>query len=157
MGDVEIKLGGKLWRLRPTFGAMREIEAACKSSCATLLQLLARQEMHSSEMALVVYWGMVEAGENPSDPEAIGNRLFEAGVASDEVRTVVADYLIELLFAPDAARKKLAGEWFRKTQAIISQAFSLAPMDSDGGPETSGEQLPENSGPSSRRSVKNPK
>lgn len=156
MVDVEIRLAGKPWRLRPTFGAMREIEAACKSSCATLLGLLAKHEMHSTEMALIVYWGMVEAGEKPSDPESVGKRLFEAGISADHIRASVADYLAELLYAPDSARKKAVGEWFRETDAITSQMFSLAPTDSGGDPETYGDPLPENSGRSLKRSVKNP-
>lgn len=156
MADIEIRLGARTYNLRPTFGAMREIEAQCKSSCATLLQLLARHEMHSSEMALVVYFGMVEAGESNIDVEAVGKRLFEAGIGTDAVRKPVADYLTELLYAPDAARKKAAGEWFAETEAITSRMFSPAPTDLDGDPETYGQSLPASSGRSSKRSSKNP-
>lgn len=159
MADVEIRLGGKVWRLRPVFGAMREIEAQCKSSCATLLQLLARHELHASEMTIIVYHGMLEAEgqERPSDYEAVGKRLFEVGIGSEEVRTAVADYLAELLHAPDDARKKAVGEWFREAEAITSQMFSPQPTRSDGDPETSGAPLPESSGRSSKPSVKNRK
>jgi len=155
--DVEIQLGAKTYNLRPTFGAMREIEAKADSSCATLLNMLARSELHSSEMALVVYYGMVEAGENPTDPEAVGKRLFEQGIGSSRIRDSVAAYLGELLWAPDAARKKSAGEWWRGNEEITSLMFSVPPISSDGDPETSGQPLPENSGPSLPPSVKNRK
>lgn len=154
MADVKIRLGGKVYGLRPTFGAMREIEAKTESSCFTLLQMLAKHEMHASEMAIVVYHGMVEAGETASDPEAVGNRLFETGVHSDDVRSAVAAYLSELLYAPDSARKKAVGEWFEATDAITSLMFSVPPISSDGDPETYGQPLPENFGESSKPSVK---
>lgn len=155
MADVQIKLGPKVYGLRPSFGAMREIEAATGSSCATLLQLLARMELHVEEMAKIVYHGTAEAGES-FDLEAIGKRLFEGGAASPDTRAAIADYLAELLYAPDTARKKSAGEWFRQTDEITSQIFSSLPTQSDGDPETSMEPLPESSGPSSKPSVKNP-
>ena len=157
MADVEIRLGRSPSKLRPTFGAMREIEEGCRSSCATLLGLLAKHELHSPEMALIVYWGLVEAGEKPSDPEAVGNRLFEVGIGSDHIRTSIADYLAELLYAPDDARKKDVGEWFRESEAITSQMFSLVPMsDLDGSHPRPTDPPPEPSGRSSRPSAKNP-
>lgn len=157
MADVEIRLGAKTYNLRPTFGAMREIEAKTESSCATLLNMLARSELHSSEMALIVYYGMVEADEKPTDPEAVGNRLFEAGIGSQPIRDAVAAYLGELLWAPDKTRKKAAGEWWRAIEEITSLMFSVPPISSDGDHETSGQPLPESSGQSSPPSVKNRK
>lgn len=157
MADISIRLGAKTYHLRPTFGAMREIEAKTESSCATLLNLLARSELHASEMALVVYFGMVEAGEKPTDPEAVGKRLFEAGTGSQDIRDAVAAYLGELLWAPDTARKKAAGEWWKASEEITSLMFSAPPTSSDGDLETSGPLLPENSGPASTPSVKNRK
>ena len=154
---LQVTLGGRGYRLRPTFGAIREIEARCNSSCATLLELLARRELHAAEMAHIVYIGGAEAGEKFTDPEAVGKRLFEAGVSSDAVRGPIAAYLAELLFAPDTARKKAVGEWWAASEEITSRMFSVPPISSDGDPETFGEPLPENSGPASKRNVKNPK
>lgn len=156
MADVHITLGPRVYNLRPSFGAMREIEAATGSSCATLLQLLARMELHVEEMAKIVYHGTAAAGDN-LDAEAIGKRLFEGGAGSTEIRTAIADYLAELLYAPDSARKKSAGDWFRQSEEITSLTFSSLPTQSDGDPETSTDPLPENSGPSSKPSVKNRK
>lgn len=157
MSDVEIRLGGGTHHLRPTFGAMREIEARTNSSCATLLQMLAKREMHLSEMAMIVYHGMVEAGEKPTDYEAIAKRLFEAGAGSEDVQNAIAQYLIELLYAPDSARKKAVGEWWALNAEITSLMFAGRPTASDGDPETSTPPLPENSGTPSKPSVKNPR
>lgn len=156
MSDVEIKLGGRSYRLRPTFGAMREIEAECKSSCATLLNLLARHELHCSEMAIIVHHGMAAAEQNPTSYQDVGEALFELGIGSPKVRDPVAEYLTELLYAPDGAKKKDVGEWWRASEEITSKMFSLQRTPSDGDPETSGDQHPESSGPSSKPSVKNP-
>ena len=155
-GDVEIRLAGRVLRLRPTWGAMREIESQLKSSCFTLLQMLARQEMHLSEMAVVVYHGMIEAGEAAADYEAVAKRIFESGVGSDEIRDAVAEYLMELTWAPDDLKKKAAGEQWAANREIISQTFSQQPTGSDGDPETSGDQPSENSGQSSPQTSKNP-
>lgn len=155
MPDVEIKLGGKVWNLRPTFGAMREIEAQTNSSCTTLYGLLARGELHISEAAKIVYYGMQEAGEKPSDWEAVGNRLFEERVSTPHIRDSLARYLLELLYAPEDARKKFDGEW-RENEEITSLISSSPRTQSDGDRETYGDPLPENSGQSSKPSVKNP-
>lgn len=155
MADVDIKLGPKVYNLRPTFGAMREIEAATGSSCATLLQLMARMELHVEEMAKIVYHGAAAAGHS-FDLEAVGKRLFDEGVGTSAIRQPIAEFLAELLYAPDTARKKSAGEWFRETDEITSQMFSLPPTPSDGDQGTSTGPLPESSGQSSRPSVKNP-
>lgn len=156
MSDVEIRLGGQVYGLRPTFGAMREIEAQTKSACATLLTLLARQELHVSEKALIVYHGMLAAGLKVTDPEAVGNRIFEEGAESPAIRNAIAEYLSELLYAPDSARKKAVGEWWEASEEITSLMFAVPPISSDGDPETSTPPLPENSGTASKRSVKNP-
>lgn len=149
MADIQIRLGAEDWRLRPSFGAMREIEAATSSSCATLLQLLARRELHIAEHAWIVYHGALEAGHKPTDPEAIGKRLWEKGVDLPAVRDPVAHYLIELLYAPDEQRKKAAGEWWRETEDATSTLFFASPTGSDGARPTSGPPLPGNSGPAS--------
>lgn len=156
MADIEITLGGQRLRLRPLYSALREIEAQTNSSCATLLQLLAKRELHGAEMAIIVYQGLVAAGEAATDPEAVGKRMWEAGLASESIRLPVADYLAELLWAPEPARKKAVGEWFRQSEEITSLIFSSLPMPSDGDRPSSGEPLPENSGPSSRQSTKRP-
>lgn len=155
MADVMIRLAGRDYPLRPTFGAMREIEAQTGSSCATLYGLLARQELHLGEAAKIVFYGMEAGGEKPSDWEAVGNRLFEERIASQHIRDSIAGYLLALLYAPETARKKLDGEWL-ENEAITSPNFSSPHTASDGDPETSGQPLPESSGPSSKPSVKNP-
>lgn len=157
MADVEIRLGAQVLHLRPAFGAMREIEAKTQSSCATLLNLLARHELHASEMALIIFHGLQEAGEAATDPESVGNQIFKKGIGSPEIRNPVAAYLSELLYAPDSARKKAVGEWFAEIDEITSQMFSSPRAPSDGSLETYGEALPENSGRSSKRRTKNPK
>lgn len=155
MADVRIKLGGKDHPLRPTFGAMREIEAQCGSSCTTLYGLLARQELHIGEAAKIVYYGLTAVdAKAATDWEAVGNRLFEERIASPHIRESIAAYLLALLYSPEDARKKVDGEW-RENEAIISASFSSQQTDSDGDPETSGQSLPESSGRSSKRTVKN--
>lgn len=149
-----MQMAGGDWRLRPTFRAMREIEARTQSSCATLLQLLSRMELHASEMAQICCLGLQEGGETQADPEAVGNRLFEAGITSDAVRTGVAEYLIALLYAPDDVRKKAAGEWWKEIARTTSLTFSVLPTASGGDPKTCGQPLPESSGQSSRPGVK---
>lgn len=156
MPDVEIRLGGKVYGLRPAYGAMREIEARCQSSVKTLLQMLAKGEMHLSEMAVVVYHGLAEAGDTPSDYETVEKRLYENGADLPAVRDPIAAYLSELLYAPDSARKKAVGEWWTVNEEITSLMFSAPPMQSDGDPETYGDPLPESSGRSSKPSVKKP-
>lgn len=154
--DVEIKLGGGVFNLRPTFGAMREIEARTKSSCATLYGLLARQELHIDEAALVVFYGMDAAGEKPTDYEAVGKRLFEERITTPHIRDSLARYFLELLYAPEEARKKFDGEW-RENEEIIFPTSSQPPVLSDGDQEISSTSPPANSGPSSKRSGKKPK
>lgn len=159
MADIEIRLGGRTYRMRPEYGAMREIEAAAKNSVATLLRCLAAYEMTAEEMALVVTQGVncgLPPGEVPLVDEHVGKRLFEAGIGTAAVRGPVADYLIELLYAPDEYRKKAAGEWFAEMEATTSSIFWPSPMQSDGGRQSSGEPLPESSGESSGPSTKNP-
>lgn len=156
MSDVEITLGGRVYHMRPHWNAMREIEGKCSSGCMTLLNLLSRGELHASEMALIVYHGLKEAGEEVTDPEAVFKRLFEAGIGTDAVRDPIAEYLMELLWAPDFARKKVGGEWWTQAREITSLMFSLRRTLSGGDPATSGDPLPESSGESSTPSVKNP-
>lgn len=154
MSDIEIRLGGEVWRMRPTFGAMREIEAATNSSTATLIEMLRRDAMHVSEMAIIVFSGMEAAGGRPTDYEAIGKRLFEEGVGSKPVREKIAAYLFELLYAPDEAKKKSALDAWRKSEAAISQILSLARTASDGDRATFGDLPLESSGASSPPTVK---
>lgn len=153
MNDVEIRLGGQQMLLRPTFGAMREIEAQTGSSCETLYGLLVRRELHIGEAAKIVFYGLDAAGARPSDFEAVGNRLFEERISAQHIRDSLAEYLLALLWAPDEAKKKLAGEW-RENEEITSRMSFPAPTESDGDLPTSGEQPPGNSGQSSESSVK---
>lgn len=155
MGDVQITLGGRAYPMRPTFGAMREIETQCNSSCATLMQLLARYELHVAEMAWIVFYGAQAAGSN-LEAEAIGKRLFEAGVGTDAVRHPIAEFLCELLYAPETAKKNNALERFREIEGITSQMLETQPEPSGGQFRSYTDIPPESSGPSSSASVKEP-
>lgn len=154
--DVRIRLGGQDYRLRPAYGAIREIEAECGHSCNTLLQLLAKCDLTAEEMVCIVFHGMVAAGETNATKAAVGDRLFEAGLGSQAVQESVGKYLIECLYAPDASRKKAAGEWLAKVVSLTSLLFSMPRAGSDGDPETSGDSLPGSSGSASKPSVKGP-
>lgn len=156
MSDVEIVLGREKYFLRPTYGAAEEICARTSLSLHVLLLWLSERKISPSDMATIVYYGMDAAGKTPTDLEAVGKRLFEAGLGSDYVRDTIAQYLIELLWAPDSAKKKEELEAHKTRAEIISATYSLPGITSVGDPRTSDEALPEDSGQSSNPSVKNP-
>lgn len=146
--DVQIKLGAKPLRLRPTFDALREIEARLGMSGPTILQVHMRGDLGLAEMAALVAIGLTEAGEEHTGEETIAKRLFEAGIAEREVRDPVGAYLVELVFHPPGLSKKNAMAKLDQANRIFGLLFTLLQDPSASDQETSDASHRESSGQS---------
>lgn len=107
MGGIPIELGGKGFRLLPTFSAARRIEQLGDMTIAELLEGHQAGRLKYEEAATIVAAGLEAAGEQ-INYEAVGNALFEHRLTAPHFRRAIADYLLALLWQPADAKKQRA-------------------------------------------------
>jgi len=98
-GEVEIELGGKAYPMRPSYRALKEIEATTGRPIMGLLLDGREGGFRVSDLAAVVTAGIQEAGRSRNDSmlkgvnvEKIGELIYEQGLY--EAAGPVVEFLI---------------------------------------------------------------
>ncbi len=78
-GEVDITLLGKTWTLRPTFGALAEIEDATGMGLAAIVQRFASGAFGIADVAIVLREGMRAVRDDVPDLETIKPAIVEEG------------------------------------------------------------------------------
>jgi hypothetical protein len=77
--ETEIVLGGKTFRVRPSFTTIAAIEAASGSGCVPLGFRVGRADVTLSQLAIILA-AMVLGQKGAPDADAIGELLMEDGM-----------------------------------------------------------------------------
>jgi len=109
-GLVTVTLGGASYRMRPTYGAMRDIEARTGLTVQELLELVVAQRVRLEEAVLVVWYGCQAAGEAFSGIDDLGKVIFEERITSVNIRKALAQFLLNCLYVPKDAQGKWEAE-----------------------------------------------
>ncbi|WP_208348695.1 GTA-gp10 family protein [Pseudaestuariivita rosea] len=105
-----LELGGERYVMRPSYQAMRDIEARSDLTIAELLDLALAGRLKIEE-AVIIFWCACEAGgAGFSSMEALGKAIFELRLTAAPVREALVVYLTHCLYAPAEAKKKLDTE-----------------------------------------------
>ncbi len=108
-GEVELKLGGKTYTLRPTFEALCEIESRLGMGIVELVTRVPRNRLALRHAAVVAHEG-ARAGGHDDDLETIGAAITEAGLQN------VMEPLVRFLLSG------IAGGEGKKTEAPAGEA-----------------------------------
>ena len=76
-GEVEVKLGGTAYTLRPTFAALAEIEDKTDARLVTLARRFAEGDVGVRDVAVVLWAGM---GESAPSLDDVGRLVVERGL-----------------------------------------------------------------------------
>ena len=106
-GVVNITLGGASYGMRPTYGAMRDIEARTGMTVQELLELVVAGRIKIEEAVLVIWYGCQAAGEAFDGIDAVGHVVFGERISSQTLRASLAQFLLNCLYAP----KEAQGKW----------------------------------------------
>jgi len=79
-GEVAITLAGKSFVLRPTYGALAEIESTLGCGIVALVRRLERGDFGVVDLAVIVTAGLKAAGE-PATQDKVGEMIRQAGFA----------------------------------------------------------------------------
>ena len=109
-GVVNVDLGGASYAMRPTYGAMRDIEARTGLTVQELLELVIAQRLRIEEATLIFWYGCQAGGEAFDALDALGNVIFAERLTSERIRTALSQYLLNCLYAPKEAQKKWDAE-----------------------------------------------
>ncbi len=104
---VTVTLGGASYGMRPTYGAMRDIEARTGLTVQELLELLPEKRLRIEEAVLIIWYGCQAAGEAFDSIDALGNVIFAERITSAGIRTALSQFLLNCLYAP----KEAQGKW----------------------------------------------
>lgn len=110
MTDVNITLGGEQFRMRPSYGAMRDIEDRTSLTLGEIYELALAQRLRVQEIATLVWIACQAAGESLDDVESVGKSVFEMRVSNDGLRRSLARYCLACLYQPADAKKKFEAE-----------------------------------------------
>ena len=110
MSDVKIELGGISYNMRPSYGAMRDIEARTDYTVSELLDLVLAQRIKIQEAVLIVWYACQAADEQFDSIEAVGDVLFSERLTKPALRESLSKFLLGCLWAPAAAKKKFDEE-----------------------------------------------
>lgn len=105
-GIVNITLGGASYSMKPTYGAMREIETRTDMTVSELLELVLAQRLKFYEATLIIFFACNAAGEDFNSVEAVGDLVFAAKLTNPVMMRTLAEFLTNCLYAPDEAKKK---------------------------------------------------
>ena len=109
-GMVTVTLGGASYGMRPTYGAMRDIEARTGLTVQELLELVIAQRLRIEEAVLVIWYGCQAAGEAFDGIDALGNVIFAERITSVAIRTALSQFLLNCLYASKEAQGKWEAE-----------------------------------------------
>lgn len=109
-GVVTVTLGGASYAMRPTYGAMRDIEARTGLTVQELLELVIAQRIRIEEAVLIVWYGCQAAGEAFDGIDALGNVIFAERLTSVSIRAALSQFLLNCLYAPKDAQGKWEAE-----------------------------------------------
>ena len=109
-GYVTVTLGGASYAMRPTYGAMRDIEARTGMTVQELLELVVAQRLKVEEAVLIIWYGCQAAGETFDGIEALGHVVFAERLTSVGLRTALSQFLLNCLYAPKEALEKWQAE-----------------------------------------------
>jgi len=109
-GMVTVTLGGASYGMRPTYGAMRDIEARTGLTVQELLELVIAQRLRIEEAVLIVWYGCQAAGEAFDGIDALGTVIFAERLTSAGIRTALSRFLLNCLYAPKDALEKWEAE-----------------------------------------------
>lgn len=107
---VTVSLGGASYGMRPTYGAMRDIEARTGLTVQELLELVIAQRLRIEEAVLIIWYGCQAAGEPFDGLDALGNVIFAERITSVGIRTSLSQFLLNCLYAPKDAQGKWKAE-----------------------------------------------
>lgn len=107
---VKITLGGASFDMKPTYGAMREIETRTGFTVTELLELVIAQRLKIHEAVLIVWFACEAAGDQVDSIDAVGDVLFEERMTSPALRRSLTQFLMGCLYAPGEAKKKFDDE-----------------------------------------------
>ena len=131
-GEVTLKLGGEIYVLAPSFGAVCEIEDALGTNLFILGRRLANTEIAAREVIDLTHACLTHANQSPAgfklDKVALGEAIFEAGPLV--IMTALAEFCIN--YATGGRREKKApdaetGSAEAESAPTSSPASSSAP------------------------------
>ncbi|MEM7505546.1 MAG: hypothetical protein AAF415_02280 [Pseudomonadota bacterium] len=114
---MEIEFNGHSYKLRPSFGAAREIEAMPNGLSIEELVVIHQRSIESrqergglsyEEVAGILFAGMRAAGVANASYGAVGDAVFEMRKTHPYIQHKVMEFLVALLWAPDHAKKLMA-------------------------------------------------
>lgn len=83
-GEVEIKLGGRVFKMRPTHQFLAEIEAQSGLGSMALIARFLRREFGFTDVVTVV-WAGLKAGGLQVRREKVEHLVFETGISQPAV------------------------------------------------------------------------
>lgn len=108
-GAVTVTLGGAPYEMRPTYGAMRDIEARTGLTVQELLELVIAGRLRIEEAVLVIWYGC-QAARSFDDIDALGAVIFDERITSAGIRTALSKFLLHCLYVPKDAQGKWEAE-----------------------------------------------
>ncbi len=81
-GDVEVRLAGRTFILRPSYKACIEIEKATGMGVMALARRVSAQQHGLNDAAVIITAGMKAAGYEGASVAKVAEMIFEAGLAS---------------------------------------------------------------------------
>lgn len=129
---VEITFGGRTYEMVPDFRAFSAIEKELGASLPMTLALHEAERLSGLALGQIVLEGLKSAPLGDDDRmdastfqvEDVAKRLFEIGIAGDEVRLPVREFLEALCYTPEQIQKK-------REAAAAAEADLFAAMSSN--------------------------
>ena len=81
-GEVEVRLDGKAYTMRPTFQALADIESRTGMSIGELLQRLTEGKFGVTHVTIVIHAGLRAFDERAPSFEEVGEMIVGQGLAS---------------------------------------------------------------------------
>jgi hypothetical protein len=104
-GEVEVKLGGKMRTMRPTFQGLREVEHRTGLGVIELVQRFGEGKASLDHVAIVLAIGLRAANDDAPDYDQIGEMLMRQGM-SDVLLPILV--FLASAFVGDQAKNLLA-------------------------------------------------
>ena len=113
-GEVELKLGGESYVLRPEFGVVAEIEDKLGTSILTVGKKLEATNFTASELLSFIE-AFLKASGHEVDPEAIAEGITESGVLN--VTAPLIGFITAYAFGGTQEKKAAGGASKSKARA----------------------------------------
>lgn len=79
IGEIEIKLGGKTYTLKPSFQSIAEIEDRSGLGIAALASKISKGNIGLKDAAALIYGGLIGSGETSLRFEEVGEMIRREG------------------------------------------------------------------------------